>query len=278
MINLRTLEAMENSALVGWIVRRMRAEEADPPLSDMHGESPDDFIAVVHGKTTNTAFRTRLEKAIVEALREIAKNPDLRTGPDARAVQHLAMLVLRLAIVAAVPVLLAISERGILGRSEREIDVDAERCVLMALARLQEPKLLAHHWIRIWCGKDPGLWPIATAGLRRSDPERGIALLEEILAKAKTNRGFPLGEILWAYRADPNIGPARLAEELSKYGRPEFARCRMALMDVGATSAEIDELLSAPKPAKKKARDVFPEWASSEADLPTNPPRWSISP
>lgn len=275
MINLRALEAMDDQALCGWIVRRVRTEQLDPPLSDMHGETPDDFIAVVHGKTTNASFRARLEKAIVEALREIGKNPDLRSGKDARAIQHLAMLVLSVGIGAAVPVLLTLAERGILGRTEREIDADAERCILMALARLQEPQLLTHHWIRIWCGKDSALWPIATAGLRHSDPKRAIALFPEIMARAKTHRRFPLGEILWAYRADPNIGPSRLAEELGALGQEERAYCRMALLDVGATSAEIEELLT-PRSPQKEPDDV-PEWASAEQALPNKPPRWSIA-
>lgn len=276
MINLRALEAMDEKALTGWIVRRMRAEQLDPPPAEMHGETPDDFVAVVHGKTTQAAFRTRLEKAIVEALREIAKNPDLRTGEDAHAAQHLAMLVLRLAIGAAVPVLLSLAERGILGRTEREIGANAERCILMALARLQDPRLLARHWLVIWCGKDSTFWPIATAGLRHSDPEQSIALLPEIMARAKTHRGFPLGEVLWAYYTDPNIGPSRLAEELGKFGKDERARCRMALMDVGATTDEMNALLTPAKRAEPENKDV-PAWASPDVDLPSKPPRWSIA-
>ncbi|MBK9266419.1 MAG: hypothetical protein IPM54_42360 [Polyangiaceae bacterium] len=276
MINQRALEEMDEKALTGWLVRRMRGEEADPPLSSMHLETPDDFVAVVHGRTTDAAFRGRLENGIVEALREIAKNPDLRAGKDANAVQHLAALILRRAIRTAVPVLLAIAERGILGRTNREIDANAERMVLMALARLQEPKLLAHHWIGVWCSKDPALWPIATAGLRHSDPEQGVALLPEIITRAKSHRDFPLGEVLWAYRADPRIGPPRLAQELGKLGNWERARCRMALMDVGATAEQIDELLAEQADPDDDAADL-PTWAVGEDQLPMKPPRWSVA-
>lgn len=276
MMNMQTLEAMDDKTLLSWIVRRMRGEEANPLLSEIHRETPDDFIAIIHGKTTNTLFRARLENGIVEALREIGKNPDLRSGIDAGAAQHLAMLVMRLALGAAVPILLVIAERGILGRAQREIDADAERCVLLALARLQEPKLLAHHWIRIWGGSDPSLWPIATAGLRRADPEQGIALLPEIIAKAKKYRRFPLGEVLWAFRADPNIGPVRLAQEFEKFGKLERTRCRKALEDVGATAGDIEELFPAPSSKKEVETDV-PTWASADKNLPTTPPRWSIA-
>jgi hypothetical protein len=308
MINLRALEAMDRKALTGWLVCRMREEEADPPLSGMHQETPDDFIAVLHGKTTDTAFRRRLEYAVVEALREIAKNPDLRAGKDARAVEHLASLILRRAIRPAVPVLLTIAERGILGGTYREIDANAERMVLMALARVQEPKLLDHHWIGVWHSKDRALWPIATAGLRHCDPKQGIALIPEIIAKAKSYRDFPLGEVLWAYRADPNIGPPGLAAELGKLGNLEQAKCRMALKDVGATAEEIDELLamqpSIPRakqrafvlkknsqslelPEPRRAEYVsqhngmdlstLPVWARGPENLPTQPPRWSVT-
>jgi hypothetical protein len=273
VINLSTLEKMDAKTLTSWLVRRTRGEEADPPLSSMHQETPDDFVAVVHGQTKDEAFRARLEEAIVDALRVVAKNPDLRRGPDAAAVRNLAALVQRRDVRAAASVLLGLAERGILGRQNRELAVDAERAVLMALARLQEPKLLAHHWLAVWRSKESALWPVATAGLRWSDPEQALTLLPAIVGRAKTHRSFPLGEVLWAFRADRNIGPPKLAKALEGLGEAERQMCRRALSEVGATNAQVEALLDEPPSSGSEGRDV-PAWAKGKGVVPRKPPRW----
>lgn len=234
---------MSADALRAWIVRRVRGQEADPPLSLMHQETPDDFIAVVYGQTTKEDFRKRLEAAVVAALREVAKNPDLRTGSDADAVRYLASLSEHRELRTAMPVLLGIAERGILGGAARELEPLAERAVLRALARLQPANLLAHHWREVWRARSESeaeLWPVIIAGLRRSAPEQALALVPEIIARAKASPEFPLGEVLWAFRADPSVGPSGLSKALGELGQAERHRCHQALRDVGASAEQLD--------------------------------------
>lgn len=277
MIDLAGLEGMDVDALRAWIVRRVRGQEADPPLSPMHQETPDDFIAVVYGQTTKEDFRKRLEAAVVAALREVAKNPDLRAGADADAVRYLASLSQSRELRAAMPVLIGLAERGILGGAERELEPLAERAVLRALARLQPANLLAHHWREVWRARSEGeaeLWPVIIAGLRRSVPEQALALLPEIVERSKTSPEFPLGEVLWAFRADPSVGPSRLSKALGALGQAERHRCRQALRNVGASQEQLEELLPpAPGPGVQATKPGA--WSERGVPMPAAPPRWS---
>ncbi len=73
MITRGALERLSEAELQGWLLRRMRGEEADPPLLPYRFETPDDYVAVVHGQTDDLAFRSRLERSIVRALAQEAE-------------------------------------------------------------------------------------------------------------------------------------------------------------------------------------------------------------
>ena len=275
MIDLAALEKMGLEELRDYIVRRMRGDESDPPLAVTRGETPEDFLEVVHGQTANEEFRTRLEDAVVSAFRHFAGIPDLAAGVDADAVRYLAQLAQWRNLRAAVPMLLCLAERGLLGRGRREIDADAERAVLRALAKLQEPGILLHHWEYAWRSEDPNLWPVATAGLRRSAPEKALRLLREMVGRGKKASGFPLGEVLWAFRADPNVGPPKLSRALDLLDEGDRGLCREALRSVGASEREIEDLL--PKAAQSNAdAPNAPKWAQPKITMPSEPPRWGL--
>lgn len=275
MIDLAALEKKEFEDLRDYIVRRVRGEEADPPLAVTRGETPEDFLEVVHGRTANEEFRTRLEEAVVSALRHFARIPDLADGVDADAVRYLAQFAQWRNLGAAVPTLLCLAERGLLGRGRREIDADAERAVLRALAKLQEPGILWHHWEHAWSSEDPALWPVATAGLRRSAPEKALRLLPEMVSRARKTPSFPLGEVLWAFRADPNVGPPKLSQALDLLDKGDRSLCREALRSVGASEDQIEELLSRTSIAGTETRDM-PAWARGKTKMPTVPPRIGV--
>lgn len=283
MIDRAALEKMSFEELRDYVVRRMRGDEADPPLAVTRGETPEDFLEVVHGQTSDEEFRARLEEAVVSALRHFAKVLDLATGVDADAVRHLAKFVQwrtlgKAAAEKAVSMLLCLAIRGLLGQGRRELDADTERAVLRALAKVQEPGILFHYWQRAWRSQDPALWPVAVAGLRRSVPDKALQLMPEMVARAKQTPGFPLGEVLWAFRADPNLGPPKLSKALDLLDEADRNLCREALRNVGASENQIDELLSRAPDLDQKAA-APPWWAQPTTwRAPDKPPRWGTKP
>jgi hypothetical protein len=282
VIDLAALEKMASDGdergldeLRDYIVRRVRGDEANPPLAVARGETPEDFLEVVYGQTANEAFRARLGKAIVRALQHFARVPDLTTGADADAVRHLAKFAQWRNLQEAEAMLLSLAMRGFLGQGEREINTDAERAVLRALAKLQKPGAYFHLWERAWHSEDPALWPVATAGLRRSAPKKALRLLHEIVARAKGTPSFPLGEVLWAFRADPNVGPPGLSKEFESLDQDDRNRCREALRSVGASEEQIEELLPNARVANAGTIDVH-AWAKGKREMPPVPPRLGV--
>lgn len=268
MIDLGALTRMSEEELRGWLLRRMRGEEADPPISAAHLEGPDDYVAVVHGQTMDPAFRARLEVVIGQALAEVGKG-DLRGGPDAVALKNLAELADRRELRDTLPVLQAIAERGIFGGQAGQMEPRVEEAVLFALAGLQKPRVLWSAWKRLWQGDDPGLWAIAVVGLHGANPDRAVGMLPEIVRKALPSDRIPLGEILWAFGADPSLDAEQLAEALKALSARELRACRRELEEVGATEEEIEEWL----PAMPSGVFLFPLWAQRDQVLPSSPPR-----
>lgn len=257
---------MNEADLRTWLLRRMREEELDPPVSTIHLEGPDDFVAVVHGQTSDPGFRARLAGAIESVLDAISER-DLRGGPDALALKSLAELVDRRELRGSSAVLLKIAKRGILGGNDGIIEPRAEEAVLFALASLQQPKVLWSGWKALWLRDRVDLSPVAVTGLRIANPDRAVTMLPEIVKRALASADFPLGEVLWAFATDPNLEDDQIKEAFLRLKKPELQACKDGLRSVGATDDEIRRWLPATTPS------VFPAWARRHQNLPAQPPR-----
>ncbi|WP_437732022.1 hypothetical protein [Sorangium sp. So ce1335] len=253
--------------LRAWLLARMRGEKEDPPVSELHMESPDDYVATLHEQSRNKAFRARLEKAAVAALAEAAQG-NLRGGPDARAVRYLAELVDTLEVRAAESTLREIAERGALGGHDDALDADAEELVLFALAGLQAPGELYSKWLAVWQRELPRLWPVVTAGLRISAPERALGILPEAVERARRYHDFPLGDVLWAFATDSIYKPGVVASALAGLSSEGRRRCRDALAALGAEENELDAWLPDRGPEGPRT----PAWARLKKG-PDLPPR-----
>jgi hypothetical protein len=259
-----TLHRMSEAKLRAWLLARMRGEQEDPPVSEMHMESPDDYVAVLHEQSRSKAFRARLEKAVVAALEEAAKGK-LRRGRDARAVRYLAELADSLELRAAAPILQAIAERGAFGGHDDALDAEAEELVLFALAGLQEPGVLFPKWRAVWERDLPSLWPVVSAGLRLSDPKAALAILPYAVERGESHPDFPHGEVLWAYATDERYGKGEIAAVLERLSPQALQHCRDALTSLGATDDEVESWVPAPPSGR---------WLQSKVQLPKDLPRF----
>jgi hypothetical protein len=248
----------------------MRGEREDPPISAGRFESPEDFVAVVHQQTTDDAFRARLQAATLGALDEAAVG-EILAGADAGAIRYLANLTGALKITAAAPALQSIAERGVFGGHEGVIEPEAEEATLFALAGLQPEKTLWAQWYALWTRGRARLWPLATAGLRLSNPERAIMILPEAVERGIRQPEFPLGEVLWAFATDPRFTAADIASALQRFSEGTSKLCREALKAMGAD----DDELAAWIPAAKRAQPG-PRWVQRAQPLPARPPPLTV--
>ncbi|WP_437304708.1 hypothetical protein [Sorangium sp. So ce388] len=254
--------------LRSWLLARMRGQKEDPPVSELHMEGPDDYVATIYEQSRDKAFRTRLEKAAVAALAEAAQG-SLREGPDARAVRYLAELVDTLELRAAESTLREIAERGAFGGHGGALDPEAEELVLFALAGLQAAGELYSKWLAIWTSELPHLWPVVTAGLRISDPDRALEILPEAVERARRYPAFPLGDVLWAFATDPTYKPGVIAGALASLSNEARRRCRDALSALGAEKDELDAWV----PDRGPEGSTTPAWARRKKG-PELPPRF----
>lgn len=248
-----TLVRLTEPKLRAWLLARMREQHVDPPVDPTRLESPDDYPRVVYVETADPRFRARFEKATLAALHEAAAG-DLLQGPDTRAVRHLAALADGIDLRGAAPVLKDIAERGAFGGHDSQLEAGAEEMVLLALATLQPPNSLWPQWQDLWQRLVPRLWPIATVGLRFSDPERALRILPEAVRRAAKYPEFPLGEVLWAHATDDRLTELDVANALADLSADEKERCRAALRTMGAEEAELDAWLP-------QVNRSFPAWA-----------------
>lgn len=248
------LARLSGPALLAWLLARMREQQVDPPVDASRLESPDDYPRAVYVESRDLKFRARLEKATVAALREVAAG-DLKTGPDTGAARHLAALADGIDLRIAVPVLKDIALRGAFGGHADGLEKATEETVLLALAALQPPASLWPRWLTLW--QQPALshlWPVATVGLRFSDPERALEILPEAVHRAAKDPKFPLGEVLWAYATDERATGRDIANALADLTPEDNERCRAALRGMGAEEAELEAWLP------RIGRSV-PDWA-----------------
>lgn len=273
MITARDLEAMDREALERWLVQRVRGEVLDPPLSPRQQETPDDSVLSVHRSAGSEAFRRRLEGAVLGALRTAAERDSWAEGPDAEELVNLAELVQGLDLRDAGEVLGDLAWRRFVLPRGAEMSEAVESSVLYALARLQPPDLYALVWERIWRDGPSRLRALAATGIRRSDPDRALALLPDVVEVARRDPGLPLGEVLWAYRGDARIGPHRFAGALGRLAGPAKERCREALRSVGATGEQVADLLPEAPSADEER---LPPWAGGPGcrDVPRP---WSVA-
>jgi hypothetical protein len=276
---MSVLARMSETDLRAWLLARMRGEREDPPVDRSRLESPEDHVRAVHDAAADPAFRGRIAAASLGAL-EAAAAGDLRAGPDARAIRHLAALADGLALRDAASILQQVAERGAFGGHPDGLDPDAEEMVLFALAGLQPQGALWPGWDALWRNAAPRLWPVVTAGLRLSDPVRALAILPEAVRRAASHASFPLGEVLWAFATDERYTTADIARALAGLSPEERRRCRDALLALGADPGEVDGWLAAPSPPREQPsqgaqapRDPLPPWAIRRGAL-TRPPRF----
>ncbi len=252
-MNTTGLARLSGPALLAWLLARMREQDVDPPVDASRLESPDDYPRAVYVESRDSKFRTRLEKATVAALREVAAG-DLKAGPDTGAARHLAALADGIDLRSAEPVLKDIALRGAFGGHAGGLEKRAEETVLLALAALQQPGSLWPKWLTLWKSALPHLWPVATVGLRFSDPQRALEVLPEAVERATEDSTFPLGEVLWAYATDERLTERDIANALDDLSPEHKERCRAALRDMGAEEAELDAWLP-------RIGGSVPDWA-----------------
>jgi hypothetical protein len=253
VIDAATLERMSEDELAAWVLARLRGQQADPPLSAAHLETPFDFVRVIHDQA-GEAFRERLERAVLAALRQAGQG-DLREGSDAQAVRLAALLVDGLDLRTAVPALQVVAARGAWGGHD-EIAPDVEVAILVALAGLQPERELWDHWRQLWRSGPERLLPVAVTGMRRSNPQAALLFLPDIVRRADAIPAFPLGQLLWAFGRDPRYEARQIADELTSELSPsERERCRAALREVGAEDGEIDAWVPPPKAPPAWARN-----------------------
>jgi hypothetical protein len=267
------LARLSEPKLRAWILARMRGEQESPPVAEGRLESPDDYLRLVHQQSQDAKFRARLEKAAVAALREAAAG-ELRRGPDARALKYLAALANSLDLGDAGAVLQEIAERGAFGGHDGGIDPGAEDLVLFALAGLQAPGVLWSGWYTLWQREIPRLWPVVTAGLRLSDPQRALAILPKAVERGESQASFPLGEVLWAFATYDGYQAGEVARALAGLTRESRERSREALKALGAEPQELDAWV--PLPGRDRGPDR-PLWARRNAGI-THPPRFTEAP
>lgn len=275
MSTASALARLSEPKLRAWILARMRGEQEIPPVAESRLESPDDYLRLVYQQSHDAKFRARLEKAAVGALREAAAG-ELRQGRDARAVRYLAALANSLELGAAAAVLQGIAERGAFGGHDGGIDPGAEDLVLFSLAGLQAPGVLWSGWYALWQREIPRLWPVVTAGLRLSDPQRALTILPKAVERGERHAGFPLGEVLWAFATYDGYQAGELARALAGLTREARERCRGALKSLGAEPEELDAWV----PLLGRALGLgleLPLWACGFPGM-TSPPRFSGAP
>lgn len=261
-----TLARLSEPKLRAWILGRMRGQQQDPPVDESRLESPDDYFRVIHRETPDARFRARLEKAALAALREAAEG-QLQGGPDARAVRYLSALLDGMNLRGAAPVLQKVAERGALGGHLDGLDPDAEQMVLAALAGLQAPDTLWGKWESLWQREVPHLWPVVTVGLRFSNPQRALEMLPEVVRRAASHPGFPLGEVLWAFATDERYAANEFANALDGLTPADRERCRQALRELGAKETELDGWVPG------STGSVLPIWAQISSIK--RPPRFT---
>jgi hypothetical protein len=251
---MTALKQMNEGRLRVWLLARMRGERLDPPLSEGRLESPQDFVQAIVQESSDKQFHRRMQKAILGALDEAAAG-NLREGPDAEAVRHLANLVDGLELRGAASMLQSIAERGVLGGHDDAIDPFTDEMVLFALAGIQAPGVLWQQWLALWNRDVPNFWPVASSGLRLSDPGRALSILPSAIERAAKHPEFPLGDILWAFANDGNRSASDIAAALARLGPDARARCRRALAGVGASASDIDAWLAelGPQPSATRA-------------------------
>lgn len=271
---MTALTRMNEGRLRAWLLARMRGESVDPPLSEGRHEAPQDYVQAIVQESSSQPFIKRMHKAILGALDEVAQ-ADLREGPDADAVRHLANLVDGLELREAAPQLQTIAECGVFGGHDDAIDPYTEEMVLFALAGIQIPGALWQRWQALWERDAPRFWPVASSGLRLSDPGRALDILPTAVERAARHPDFPLGELLWAFANDGNHSASDLAAALARLKPDARARCRRALEGVGAPARDIDAWLAEPRPRAA----TKPQWWSRRGlslevprFTPLNPP------
>lgn len=206
--------------------------------------------------------------AAVQALADAARG-NLRDRQDARAVRELAVIVCRLDLRQAAPVLHTIAKRGALGGRDGGLAEDVESAVLGALAGLQEPRALWAEWCDLWRRGPQRLWSVAATGMRRSSPEQAILFLVDAVYRAIKREGFALGPMLWAFVKDPQMAPGAVADELEELSEDAREHCRVALRNVGALENEIDAWVPAAPPHSNRA----PAWTQTTGLYSRVPPR-----
>ena len=252
----------------------MARDDDDEGAYPAHGHGADGPLDGWHCAYNRSSqpMRLRLNQALVHALRIaghvtgdevqhalVQETPvrapraadALRTGRDVYAVRALAYLAAQLEVREALPMLLAIAERGALGGHPGGLGDVVEGAVLMAIGGLQLPKMPpATRWIKLWEMDVPGLWSIAAVALLDADPELALTILPKIIERAMQNTGFEVDLVLWNFGTAEAYPPGKLAAELDArcpLSAAEHDRCRTGLLACGAEEAEIADWLPPPR-------------------------------
>jgi hypothetical protein len=131
-MKLNDLIALDDDGLRWWVLLRVRGQEMDPPPASRR-ETPAEYVIKMYNEAHDIPFARRLEKAVLDSIREAGKAPDLFWGPDVDALEHLAQIVVHMRLREAYPTLLEVANRGTLGGHKHVIDPRTERAIREAL-------------------------------------------------------------------------------------------------------------------------------------------------
>jgi hypothetical protein len=244
-LDARPPEPLERS-LLGWL----RGEFAGPIVYEMHGEEPVDLVLeyrAASDESERPGIDLAVASAIEAALGHSSAYDDPASSSTARALLDLCSMVQRVPMYAALPAMgQAALHTELLrrGTATRHLHESVERAVLAALSLIQSRDFFTMQWVALWRSGSPSLRPLATAGLRHANPKTALQLLPEIVERALEEPDLPLGDILWAYAyASAEIRPGEVCQVLKALPFEPRQRAAQALTGVGATSAEVAEIV-----------------------------------
>lgn len=255
-MTLKELSKLSAEQLDLWLLERMRGERFDPPIVEMHGELPTTFVeqAIDHG---DPGLQTRLRDAVSRLLGQLVDVGNLREPANATAAGFLCDLAGFFEIGDSASAVLRL-----IHRSELEaLDPSLLAAAYTAFAILQPPHTYADEvWMPLWRGNAAKFWPVATAGLRRSDPAKALEILPEIIARGR-GTDYPLGETLYAYLDDPEI--TRLLMDGTPLDEQEYHFCVAAATTFGLPPEMIAPLAPRTNEPPPEAGNGLPAWAAS---------------
>ena len=268
---MQRISTLADAPFEAWLRGYLREEHTDPPYDTEDFAGPEDFVTrlVREGPPVIAEpIRRHVAAAIVEATMRSCdshqESRELLHGANiARANEFTEILT---------PTHHLLLMRGHTG-VKPSLHPDAERSLLRLLVVLHPvgDSVWASFWEPLWKQEEePDLWAIASAGLRRADPERALRILPLAIARHRADPAFSLANLLAAVHGDPAIGPkGMLHDAIQKLSTTDRKACRAALERVRLPESEIRAVLGGARPRSSRPRfvDASAAWATEVPSL-----------